>query len=147
MDGGVTMAVSRSEIMSRIRGRDTGPELALRKALRAAGLRGYRTNWGRPSIDVAFTRRRLAVFVDGCFWHGCPEHCKTPKTNRAYWVPKIARNAARDKESAAAWESRGWVVLRLWEHVPTDEMAEMVINALETRGYNNKVTKPERKER
>jgi DNA mismatch endonuclease (patch repair protein) len=133
--------------MSRIHGKNTGPELALRKSLWAAGVRGYRANWGRPSADIAFTRWMLAVFVDGCFWHGCPEHYREPKTNRMYWVPKIARNAARDGESTIIWKSRGWAVLRLWGHVPTGEMAGIVIDALNKRKKTIIDQPLERKER
>ena len=90
----------RSEIMSRIRGKGTKPELAVRILLRSMGLR-YRLHYkvGGRSIDVAFPSKKVAVFVDGCFWHGCPRHCKLPKTNKEYWLPKIRRNKERDKET------------------------------------------------
>jgi len=124
------MAMTRSQIMSRIRSKETGPERALRKALCAAGLRGYRKNWGRPSADVAYTRWKLAVFVDSCFWHFCPEHGKVPKTRTAWWRAKLERNRERDGEATAIWEGRGWTVLRLWTHLGMGEMARRVGLAL-----------------
>jgi DNA mismatch endonuclease (patch repair protein) len=106
----------RSEVMSRIRGADTGPELALRRALWAAGHR-YRLNsklTGRP--DIVFPRQRVAVFVDGCFWHGCPEHAVKPKTNSDFWSRKLAGNIERDGRVNAGLENQGWRVVRIWEH-------------------------------
>ncbi|RYG25801.1 very short patch repair endonuclease [bacterium] len=101
------------------RGKDTKPEIALRKALWAAGLRGYRKNVtklpGKP--DVVFVRGRLAVFVHGCYWHQCP-HCKrnrTPATNAEYWQAKFAANRERDARQQAQLEDDGWRVLVLWE--------------------------------
>jgi DNA mismatch endonuclease (patch repair protein) len=107
------------------RRRDTGPELRLRSALHALGLR-FRVD-RRPEIaiacraDVVFSRRRVAVFVDGCFWHGCPTHYVVPSTNRAYWTAKIEGNRRRDSAMAVALEAAGWRVVRVWEHeVPAD---------------------------
>lgn len=112
------------------RRRDTRPELALRSALHVRGLR-FRVQHpvpGRPrrSIDIAFTRRRLAVMVDGCFWHGCPLHGSRPGSNRTYWESKIARNRARDLDTDAALIGAGWQVLRIWEHVDVDDAAAAV---------------------
>lgn len=107
-----------SELMSRVRGRDTGPELHLRQALRAAGLRGYRLHYGhapgRP--DVAFVKHKVAVFVHGCFWHGCP-HCRPqrPKSNRTFWRVKLERNQARDRRKAGQLRRAGWSVITIWE--------------------------------
>lgn len=120
------MAMTRSQIMSRIRSRETGPERALRKALWAAGLRGYRKNWGRPSVDVAYTRWKLAVFVDSCFWHLCPEHGRIPKTRTEWWRAKLERNRERDAEAMVTWETRGWTVLRLWTHLEIGEMVRRI---------------------
>jgi DNA mismatch endonuclease (patch repair protein) len=104
--------------MSRIRKRNTRPEILLRRALFAAGVRGYRLHAklpGRP--DVVFLKARLAVFVDGCFWHQC-RGCKipVPRSNRAYWAPKLARNIARDRRNNVQLRALGWSVLHLWEH-------------------------------
>jgi DNA mismatch endonuclease, patch repair protein len=107
---------TRSRVMSRIRSKDTKPELALRRALWAAGVRGWRVHAkklpGKP--DLAFTRRRVAVFVDGCFWHGHPDHF-TPGKSGAYWDAKIARTQERDLLANAALEADGWAVVRLWD--------------------------------
>jgi DNA mismatch endonuclease, patch repair protein len=104
------------------RSRDTKPEIRLRSALHKMGLR-YRANprvavdEGKPiQVDIAFTRAKVAVFVDGCFWHGCGEHRTIPVANRDYWGPKIARNIERDKETTIRLERSGWIVLRIWEH-------------------------------
>lgn len=115
----------------------TSPELALRRALHARGLR-YRVAYGVPtmprrSIDIAFTRPRLAVFVDGCFWHGCPLHRTMPAANASYWSPKLARNIDRDIETNTVLEAHGWGVLRLWEHLSVDEMVASVQGELGAR--------------
>ena len=107
-----------SVVMSRIRARDTGPELRMRSALYAAGLRGYRLNYkkapGRP--DIAFVGRRVAVFVHGCFWHGCP-YCspKRPRSNRSFWTAKLDRNKERDGEKVRALKKLGWRVVTVWD--------------------------------
>lgn len=113
----VMSAAKRSALMSRIRGSNTGPELALRRAMWADGLR-YRLDFriGRVRPDLVFVRERLAVFVDGCFWHGCPQHSTIPKHNRDFWAQKLRRNRERDAESTLRLEAEGWRVLRLWEH-------------------------------
>lgn len=107
--------------MRRIRSRGTSCEADLLRALRALGARPTRRDSpaalalpGRP--DVVFLRARVAVFVDGCFWHGCPAHCRVPAGNRPYWVRKIARNRARDRAATRALRARGWRVIRIWEH-------------------------------
>lgn len=122
--------MNRSEIMSRIRSKETGPEVALRKALWAAGLRGYRKNWGRPSIDVAFVGRKVAVFVDSCFWHLCPRHGKVPKAKRAWWRGKLEANRIRDRQIAKRLREEGWLVVRLWTHMPIESMVKCVQLAL-----------------
>ncbi len=108
----------RSEIMRRVRGRDTSLELRLRKLLWAEGLRGYRLHRsslpGKP--DLAFGKDRVAVFVDGCFWHGCPECYRRPKNNAEYWSAKLERNQTRDRLVSKELRSLGWAVIRIWEH-------------------------------
>ena len=108
----------RSDIMRRVHSRDTSPELALRRALWAANLKGYRVS--PPSVpgkpDVAYIGKQIAVFVDGCFWHGCPKCYRRPSSNEAYWDAKVARNRQRDKMCTARLRRAGWSVLRCWEH-------------------------------
>ena len=100
---------------------DTKPELQLRSDLHRRGLRFrkdllLRTGGMKVHPDVVFTRARVAVFVDGCFWHGCPEHQVVPARNRDYWVPKLLRNVERDRQADEALSSDGWAVVRVWEH-------------------------------
>lgn len=112
----------RRRCMSRIRNRNTLPELALRKRLWAAGMR-FRLKYpltGKP--DLVFVGARVAVFVDGCFWHGCPEHGQIPKTNTEFWAAKIARNRARDSLVNAQLAEQGWRVLRFWQHQIKSDM-------------------------
>lgn len=103
--------------MSRIKGRDTGPELSLRHCVWALGLR-YRLQYriGRTRPDMVFVGAKLAVFVDGCFWHGCPLHSTMPKNNREFWEQKLRRNRERDAETTKQLEAESWRVLRIWEH-------------------------------
>lgn len=118
------------------RGKDTKPELLLRKALWSAGLRGYRKNVARlpEKPDIVFGRQRLAVFVHGCYWHQCP-HCKrnlTPSTNSAFWAAKFSTNRERDERQKAALEAAGWRVLVVWEcEVKRGDALERVRQALE----------------
>lgn len=107
---------TKSEQMSRVRSTNTDIEIALRKALWARGLR-YRVNYkltGRP--DVVFVTAKIAVFVDGCFWHGCPQHFTQPKKNAAFWKKKIGDNIARDRRIDAELTLRGWSPFRVWGH-------------------------------
>lgn len=102
--------------MSRIRRRDTKPEMVLRRGLWQSGLRyrvDLRVEGARP--DVLFTRQRVAVFVDGCFWHGCPKHYIPPAGNAGYWSAKIERNRARDARNTQALQDAGYRVMRFWE--------------------------------
>ncbi len=101
--------------------RDTKPEVDLRRQLHRAGLRFrkevyVRSGEVRVHVDILFTRRRIAVFVDGCFWHCCPQHFVAPKSNLAYWTPKLEANVARDRRVDAALGDDGWRVVRVWEH-------------------------------
>lgn len=99
--------------------RDTSPEMLIRRQLHAVGLR-YRLHRRIPGtrreIDIALVQYRIAVFVDGCFWHGCPEHGTLPKTNRAWWQRKLATNRSRDIDTNARLAESGWTVVRIWEH-------------------------------
>jgi len=112
------------------RRRDTGPELALRRELHRCGLR-YRVDFPplpelRCRPDVVFTRARVAVFVDGCFWHRCPEHGAVPVANAEYWLPKLEANVARDRRADAALAAAGWTVMRFWEHANPRQSAAAI---------------------
>jgi DNA mismatch endonuclease (patch repair protein) len=123
--------MTRSEQMARIKSKDTRPELQLRRALWAAGLR-YRLVSrlpGRP--DIVIRRASLAIFVDGCFWHACPDHYRVPATNSDYWKAKRARNEARDRRVDKELQAKGWRVLRVWEHEVKDEL-EGVVDRIRT---------------
>ena len=125
----------RSANMRANRRTDTKPEMALRRALHGQGFR-YRKDYrldldgARVRPDIAFTARRVAVFVDGCFWHACPEHGTKPASNTWYWGPKLTRNVERDRAADAALLAAGWQVVRVWEHVPLDAAVAAVIAAL-----------------
>lgn len=114
---------------------DTKPEMALRRALHEQGYR-YRTDHrldlatGRVRPDIVFTRRQVAVFVDGCFWHSCPEHGTQPANNTWYWQPKLARTVERDRAADAALVQAGWQVLRIWEHMSLETALAVVIAAV-----------------
>ncbi|MEU5772381.1 very short patch repair endonuclease [Streptomyces venezuelae] len=116
--------------MRRQASRDTAPEVAVRRLLHASGHR-YRLNvrvpdMPRRTIDIAFTRAKVAVFLDGCFWHGCPEHATQPKANAEWWREKLDRNIARDLETSKHLAESGWTVLRFWEHETPDRVATRV---------------------
>ncbi|WP_193509117.1 very short patch repair endonuclease [Cryobacterium sp. BB736] len=120
----------RRRIMQSVKSRDTTPELAVRRLLHARGLR-YRVNLRpqpnlRRTADIVFTRQRVAVFIDGCFWHGCPAHYREPRVNDSYWRTKINQNRLRDASTTAALEAEGWMVMRFWAH----EMPATVADAI-----------------
>lgn len=128
-------ALSRK--MSTLARRDTKPELLLRQELHRRGFR-YRVQIkvpgnNRRTIDIAFTRVRLAVYVDGCFWHGCPEHHVRPRSNSEWWRWKIDRNQARDADTDEELAEAGWDVLRIWEHVSAATAADRVEEAYRAR--------------
>jgi len=108
----------RSEVMSRIRGRgNKGTEVLLAGLLRKNGITGWRRHlsiFGKP--DFAFPRQRVAIFVDGCFWHGCPKHSSMPVNNRLFWEAKLSANKRRDRLVTKTLRQLGWSVLRIWEH-------------------------------
>ncbi|MGW0873505.1 very short patch repair endonuclease [Streptomyces sp. NPDC002740] len=123
--------------MSKQASKDTAAELAIRRLLHAAGLR-YRVEYPVPGmvrrrIDVAFPSAKVAVLIDGCFWHGCPEHATQPKSNAEWWQRKLARNMARDVETTDHLGSAGWEVLRIWEHEDPEEVAVRIAAAVTRR--------------
>lgn len=131
------------------RRRDTAPEVALRRGLHRQGLRFRKdariATISRPvTVDVAFPALRLAIFVDGCFWHSCPAHSTVPKANADYWIPKLSENVARDRRNDRDLAEAGWTVLRLWEHQPVDEMVTRVATVAEElrRGRYRRIRRP-----
>lgn len=117
------------------RSRDTAPELAVRRRVHAMGLR-YRVN-ARPvptlrrTADLVFPSERVAVFIDGCFWHGCPDHHRQPTANAAYWTAKVERNKARDRDTDAALATAGWRTLRFWAHEEPEQVAVAIRSVVE----------------
>ncbi|WP_286135001.1 very short patch repair endonuclease [Mycobacterium sp. UM_Kg1] len=119
------------------RSRDTKPELAVRRLVHAMGLR-YRVDFPPlPSIrrmraDLVFTRARVAVFIDGCFWHGCPEHHTVARTNAEFWATKVSGNRTRDERTNAVLNEAGWTVLRFWEHEDPSTAAQAIREVVES---------------
>jgi DNA mismatch endonuclease, patch repair protein len=117
------------------RRRDTGPEIRLRRELHHRGLR-FRVDYrlamanGNCRPDIAFTRARVAVFVDGCFWHSCSEHGTMPANNRAWWSAKFASNVARDRRNDADLKDAGWQVIRVWEHEHAVDAADRIARVI-----------------
>lgn len=123
--------------MQNTRRRDTPAELGLRRVLHLRGLR-YRVDFQplvglRRRADVVFTRAKVAVFCDGCYWHGCPEHRSWPKANADWWRAKIETTQARDADTSRRLEDAGWVVIRVWEHEPPDEAVERIAAVVRER--------------
>lgn len=108
----------RSSIMGKVKGRgNKSTELKLIKFFKEYGIKGWRRNYPLTGIpDFVFSKARLAIFVDGCFWHGCKEHCRLPVSNREYWVSKIDKNVKRDKKINKELQGKKWAVVRIWEH-------------------------------
>jgi DNA mismatch endonuclease, patch repair protein len=121
------VALTRSENMARIKGRDTSPEHRLRRAFWAIGLR-YRKQKRIEGVrpDIVFLGPRIAVFVDGCFWHGCPVHYVRPRSRTDFWSLKLMTNVKRDIRQTAMLESRGWKVLRFWEHEVDSDLGRVI---------------------
>ena len=119
------------------RSRDTKPEMDLRRALHRMGLR-YRVS-ARPladlrrTADIIFRPAKVAVFVDGCFWHGCVRHRGVPKSNTDFWTEKINGNVQRDRQTNVALEANGWMVIRVWEHDDLEEAATRIARAVRAR--------------
>ncbi|MGV1005418.1 MAG: very short patch repair endonuclease [Candidatus Nanopelagicales bacterium] len=125
----------RSRNMAAIRRKDTKPEVELRSALHRMGYRFRKDHPIRAGgklmrPDVAFTRRKVAVFIDGCFWHSCPVHGREPTSNSSYWRPKLERNANRDRDQTVALVAEGWTVLRFWEHEDQQSVLDVIGRAL-----------------
>ncbi|MDX3342999.1 very short patch repair endonuclease [Streptomyces sp. ME02-6979.5a] len=136
-EGSWASSAARRRNMQAIRSRDTKPERLIRRLVHANGLR-YRVA-ARPlpdlrrTADMVFRPAKVAVFIDGCYWHGCPEHYVSPKTNQGYWSEKVARNVARDRDTDERLSAAGWLVLRFWEHQSSDACALSIISAVRER--------------
>ncbi|MCI0385936.1 very short patch repair endonuclease [Streptomyces sp. CNQ085] len=126
-EGSWASSAARRRNMQAIRSRDTKPEQTVRRLVHALGLR-YRVS-ARPikdlrrTADMVFRPAKVAVFIDGCYWHGCPEHYVSPRTNPGYWSRKVAGNIARDRDTNQRLTEAGWTVLRFWEHESPDDCA------------------------
>ncbi|WP_115668553.1 very short patch repair endonuclease [Ciceribacter selenitireducens] len=128
--------------MGKVRQKGTGAELRIRKMLHAAGLR-YRLHVAlitkpRRVADIVFPRARVAVFIDGCFWHGCPIHASWPKNNAEYWRSKIETNRARDADTDQRLGEAGWEVIRVWEHENPSEASMRIAKRIAARKASRK---------
>lgn len=131
MSTDILTATQRSYCMSKIKGRDTKPEVALRKALWHLGYRYKIKSNVRGRPDLVFTSRNVVVFIDGCFWHGCPNHFRVPKTRTAFWLDKINKNITRDQRNNEALRSQGWHIVRIWEHEINDSFDKAVARVVD----------------
>lgn len=131
----VPLDEATSRRLKRQRRRDTGLEVEIRKRLHRLGFR-FRVDYRlEPSLrcrgDIVFTRRKVVVFVDGCFWHSCPEHGTSPANNAEWWRTKLAANVDRDRRTTEALTSLGWIAVRIWEHEAVDKAVGQVVRALD----------------
>lgn len=137
-DGSWASSAANRRNMQAIRSRDTKPEQLIRRLVHAHGLR-YRVCTRplpdlRRTADMVFRPAKVAVFIDGCYWHGCPGHYVPPKTNSGYWSEKVARNMARDRDTDERLKEAGWTVLRFWEHDSAEDCAlEIATTVVELR--------------
>jgi DNA mismatch endonuclease (patch repair protein) len=139
-DSWASSAGVRSSMQSN-KGRDTQPELALRSAAHALGLR-YRVSVRplrelRRTADLVFTKARVAVFLDGCFWHGCPDHHTVAATNASFWAKKVESTRSRDRETDRRLADAGWTSIRVWEHEDPVEAAQRIQAVVRGRGRSN----------
>ncbi|MFJ8791124.1 very short patch repair endonuclease [Streptomyces sp. NPDC102462] len=144
-EGSWASSAARRRNMQAIRNRDTKPEWLIRRLVHARGLR-YRVAAKplpglRRTADMVFRPAKVAVFIDGCYWHGCPEHYVPPKTNPGYWSDKVARNVARDRDTDQRLEEAGWTVLRFWEHEASEDCAVRIAAEVEKRRDATRETK------
>ncbi|WP_432109672.1 very short patch repair endonuclease [Streptomyces sp. AA1529] len=139
--GSWASSAARRRNMQAIRSRDTTPERKIRQLVHAQGAR-YRVS-ARPlpglrrTADMVFRPVKVAVFIDGCYWHGCAEHYVPPKTNSGYWSDKVARNIARDRDTDHKLKEAGWLVLRFWEHEESGDCADKILAEVRERRRNS----------
>lgn len=147
----LSLSPETSRRLAKVRQKGTDAELALRREMHRIGLR-YRIDYEvlkkpRRVADVAFSGRKIAVFVDGCFWHGCPEHATWPKRNAEFWREKIEANQRRDADTNDRLRSLGWTVLRFWSHEPPTEAARTVARAVALADSKHRVASPSANEK
>lgn len=134
-------------VMQGNRSRDTLPELTVRRAVHARGLRYFVGRRPLPHLrrtaDMVFPRAKVAVFVDGCYWHGCPVHYTPSQTHREYWSSKLSRNQERDRETDALLQANGWLVVRIWEHEDCELAADRISAILRGDGGDADTLLPE----
>jgi len=117
----------RAYNMSKIRGKNTGPEIKLRKLLWSAGIRGYRVHYNLPGKpDIVFVKKKIVIFIDGCFWHKCPIDFQEPETRKEFWMKKINSNVERDERNNRQLSDAGWTIIRIWEHEMRKEPEKVV---------------------
>lgn len=123
----------RKKNMSAIKGKNTKPEIKIRKLLWENSIRGYRIHYDLPGKpDITFTKYKIAIFIDGCYWHKCPECFREPKTNTEFWMKKINGNVERDQKITKELEDSGWTVLRFWEHEVRKDTENIISIILDT---------------
>jgi DNA mismatch endonuclease (patch repair protein) len=131
----VLTEAQRKYNMSRIRRKNTGPEIKLRKLLWSQGIRGYRIHYNLPGKpDIVFIKKKIAIFIDGCFWHKCHVCFQEPETRKEFWMKKINSNVGRDLRNSRQLQGDGWTVLRFWEHEirkTPDKVVEKILQFLE----------------
>ncbi|HOJ97394.1 MAG TPA: very short patch repair endonuclease [Methanospirillum sp.] len=125
----------RHKNMSRIRGKNTRPELILRRLIYDSGVRGYRIHYNLPGKpDIVFVKKRVVIFIDGCFWHKCPDCFREPQTRRDFWLEKINKNCERDEKNNQILKEEGWNVIRIWEHNIRKQPGELLKEIMEYLG-------------
>lgn len=133
-------------VMRGNQGKDTRPEQRLRSELHRRGFRYRKHIRPLPELrchaDIAFGAARVAVFLDGCFWHGCPEHGRVPRANSDYWQAKLSRNMARDRENDKRLAEAGWTVVRVWEHEHPSDAADRVAATLDSKRASQRLARP-----
>lgn len=131
----VLTPAQRKQNMSRIHGKNTRPEIKIRKILRSKGIRGYRIHHNLPGKpDIVFIKKKIAIFVDGCFWHKCPVCFQEPETRKEFWMKKIGTNVERDLKNTRQLQEEGWTVLHFWEHEirkTPDNIVEKILQYLQ----------------
>lgn len=130
-------SLQRSRNMAAIKGKNTSPEVKIRKMLYHRGIRGYRIHYPLPGKpDIVFTKQKVVIFIDGCYWHKCPQCFQEPQTNRDFWMEKINGNVKRDERVNQELIDSGWIVLRFWEHeirkIP-ESVVDIISECVQTR--------------